>query len=426
MIDPSDDQLSETLEILAEKLGWPDVRVKSRLQGNRDRKVTHARQHVIIESLHGESRFVTLGSGLTDLTLGQEKLHRAYPGLTPALGDLLHLPELDVFIQNTITGEPIENLLNDLDSLPRALLAWERIQAEFENARVTSTPHEVRNEWETWTRRFTDLNGWTDSERKQLIDGILPAIRHDLIDQPALPSTRMGNGDLTTSNILVDHSAPPFLIDPEHAAETHFHFEDTLRFVAMSPTLNHHPGLAQYFLPSASESEIRFHLLKRIWLETSENNQAYQDRVIPSLKQAVWQGMLPASSADNQPELETAQLFFAQESGWSEGNSRRNSYIRGKSQLIAFPVIKPCTAFRLDPSSSEIPLTVKNIKVFEQTEDTIGFSPELEFINTKVSEYRGIYSLTPETADPQIHFHIAGDKIPRWVLVELESEQARS
>ena len=421
MIDPSSDLLNQKLQLVRAKLEWPPIETISVLSGNQDRTPTRSRDHVLVGFGKSDSKFLTIGSELPDLADPHALLHRAYPTITSSPGESHRWDEFDCYVQNPINGVPIESLLSNASSLPQALLAWHQVQSEFSRNLSSSSSEKIAEEWKTWVERFSDSEAWSDQERDRLNTDILPSMQTDLVAANSSPTSRIGNGDFTTSNLLVAPNGHPTLIDFEHAASTHFHFEDNIRFGALSNAFLHQPALSRHFLPQPNSSEIRFHLLKRLWLEAQENSQSYQNRVFPDLKQALWKGALPSHDDESQ-ETETAQLFFDNGGDWTEADSIRRNYFRGQNQLLVFPVRSNSKLLRLDPSSSDLPLQLKNVRIVEHSTDLVGFRP---LLNGNNFEFSGdnLDFIAPSHSDPQIHIEIPNGKTAHWLVIELISER---
>lgn len=421
MIDPSSDLLNQKLQLIGAKLKWPPIESVSALSGNQDRAATRARDHVLVGFGKSDSKFLTIGSHLPDLADTHARLHRAYPTITSSPGEFHRWDEFDCYVQNPINGDPVESLLSGASGIARSLVAWHQIQSEYSRNLSPSSPENIAEEWKVWTDRFSEFETWSDQERDQLHTDILPTLQSDLVAANPSPTSRMGNGDFTTSNLLVAPNGHPTLVDFEHTASTHFHFEDNIRFVALANALLPQPGLARHFLSKPNSSEIRFHLLKRLWLEAQENNPSYQNRVFPILKQALWKGTLPPHDDENR-EIETAQLFFDNQGNWTEADSIRRNYFRGQNQWLVFPVRPNSKILRLDPSSSDLPLQLKHVRILENFADSVGFRPSLEGNNFEFSgEHQDL--IAPSHSDPQIHINIPEEKTAHWLVIELKSER---
>lgn len=415
------------LAIAHQQLNVADWRIIDEPSGNEDRCPDSPRYHAIVCHQHNALKKVTIGRDLVDLCRRQKTQHEILPQNTATVETLLSISGWQVLFQSGIDGNPLENLLQSTRTLPRALIAWSEIQNALRSTEIASGPGAREEEWQYWISEFTALPCWEPQERQKLAHLLTDQVGPNLFQNATTLSTRWSNGDFTTQNIMVPESGSPWLIDGEHAARTHFAFEDQSRLILFSPTLRAHPGLRAAFAPTPTSAQFTFFQLRQLWLEYKQNSPSYLTRTVPTRKQLI----LTNSAADltepiagmpfRHEESESAQLFGGGAHEYTESRSERRTYVRGRPQWAAWNLENQTGTVRIDPSSSQRRILIRDLVSSDGQGHTLSLLDQLSPLgDCTIQRTADGAVVTPDSDDPQLSLSVPASS--GWLIAEFEAE----
>ncbi len=401
-------ELLAALDECASSCNWKSWRLHSALQGNQDR--SQPRDHAIIETDGRALLKVTRGAGVEQAFRNHKNLHRALPDLTAPPGHLCPTASGPVWIQPAIAAKSLESLLSNADTLPLAMLAYDRLQARLGEVETASTPDQLSAEFAEGASRFRNLEIWRKTDRTQL-EAILAELKNSSREMPL--RRRWSNGDLTSENILVKPGGAPLIIAAEHAQETHFYAEDFVRLSQVSPAATAHPALSAIIAPPQHPAMEMFFQLKQLWLECTQNNASYRSRIAEPRRDNILSGQFqnyepaaPASLRCRPPET-TTQLFHSVDGNWREEDSVRVNYRTDRSQLVALPVHDQSTYFRLDPSDLAAALKIRSMRAIKAKLSISDLVPGVQSANCTLSRpHPDTLIVEPSDSDPQLSLEI--------------------
>ena len=368
---------------------------------------------------------VTIGRDLNAIRERQDELHRILPAHTAAVESMVSVDGWQVLFQTALSGPSLEELLGSVDTLPRALIAYRILQNALDTTLQSANHHEWEWEWQIWKSRFSALPCWDSSEQRTLVELLQRDLEPRLCHEASALSSRWTNGDFTSENIIVPESGNPWLIDAENGQRTHFWFEDDCRLSLLSPTLRNHPGLRGEFAKDFTSPQFLFFQLRQLWLEHEQNSSDYLARVVPTRKQLILGKMPPHPSPRVagvpwvDPEIETAQLFWGQDRNSTEAQSGRRFYRRGQPQLMAWKLENQASHFRLDPTSSQRPVLIRNLISSDAHGKSIDLIAETTTrANCSISASPAGLLVMPESNDPQLNVSLP--ERAEWVIADLE------
>lgn len=243
-------------------------------RGNVDRRPDDARSSWQATRAKGGALKLTLGKNLADLARRHTALAKDCPALVPPLAFFETTPWGDVLAEPFFDGVSVAGALA-AGSPPTDLIqaALNRIEAALAATLQPSQEIDRKAEWRSWANDILALSIWTEAERRDLRETILPRLQPLVCAAP--PATRWSNGDFTPENVLINARGEFRLIDAEFAARTHFFREDAVRFPAFSPA-------ARAQLATVVSPGLPWHLffwLRQFQLEVLQNTPAYITRV---------------------------------------------------------------------------------------------------------------------------------------------------
>jgi hypothetical protein len=401
------------------QLGWDEWTITSEPTGNLDRHPDSARQHALIRVAGHGLHKATIGASLATTFACHQLFHTHFPDHSASRGQLIQTDWGEVMVTDAIEATSLETLLGTALSLPQALVLWRQLKTLLTESRSDSNAAAWNAEWDVWCARFRSLDILKTRQSPVAITEHLAEIRSALWAEVTQPRKRWSNGDLTTQNVLRAPDGQFRIIDTEFAHETHFDFEDFVRLRLLSPTLQNHIILGPDFDPAISLAQRRFFQLRQRWLESATNSAAYLSRSLDQALNEYYSDAMPSSTSSANFESETAQLFFSTDGTWQEQHSVRQTYPRGKNQLIVFRIPDHTSIVRLDPLASARTFQLNTLAAIDHYGVSADCLAAATYANCGPSReaHRGQFRSLSD--DPKLTLHLPS--ATHWLLVEINT-----